>query len=290
MSPVARLEPSARARGVATTRPGPVRAAGACVLLAALALAGAAAAQDFSSPAGGGPSPSALVALETGLPHARSRLGVEVATTRWFDLPDFSTRAIGIGAGWRSLRAALGLSATGDRALGWTSAAASFGAAGSRAGAGLRAVARRERAPDSTAVVLGPGVGAEAGGAAWVAAANGLVVWASAPQLWTRGTAPPLARALEIGAVYSVAGVELWLAREAPRRTAESAGMRRAGLLLRGGAWRAWLEARDRPLRAGAGLAASARGATLAVEVESHPVLGETTRLAIGLGANESAR
>jgi hypothetical protein len=56
-----------------------------------------------------------------------------------------------------------------------------------------------------------------------------------------------------------------------------------AGAALRSGSLVAWGAVRDRPLRGGLGLVASARRLFVAAAVESHPELGETVRLSLGL-------
>ena len=63
-----------------------------------------------------------------------------------------------------------------------------------------------------------------------------------------------------------------------------------AGMALRGRSYSLWLEARDHPLRGSAGFAALVAGSRTAVEVRSHPVLGETVALSIGVGFSEGAR
>ena len=50
--------------------------------------------------------------------------------------------------------------------------------------------------------------------------------------------------------------------------------------------WRIWLEAKDRPLRGALGLSARARNIIAAAAVESHPVLGETVKLAIATASH----
>jgi hypothetical protein len=142
--------------------------------------------------------------------------------------------------------------------------------------------------PEPTA--LGPGVGVEAGAGAWVAIGE-LELWADAPQLWTRGAAPPLSKPLEIGARVELDGVIAWWSRRAPRRLGPSE--RWVGVGFNAHSWSAWLEARDRPLRGGAALSARVGHLVTAFGVESHPVLGETVRLSVGItsrsGSHRSA-
>jgi hypothetical protein len=91
-------------------------------------------------------------------------------------------------------------------------------------------------------------------------------------------------RPLEIGAGFEGGGLRAWLARGAPRASDPGGGESAGGLALLLGPVEAWVEARDRPLRGALGLAARARFAAVAASVESHPVLGETARLAVLLG------
>ena len=46
----------------------------------------------------------------------------------------------------------------------------------------------------------------------------------------------------------------------------------------------AWLVARDQPPRGGVGVSARMRALGVAVEVEGHPVLGETARMSLTAG------
>ena len=72
--------------------------------------------------------------------------------------------------------------------------------------------------------------------------------------------------------------------RASPRDADDRAG-HEAGIVLDAGSVSAWARARDGPLRGSLGLAASTRAAEAAVEVSSHPVLGETVSLAITVPA-----
>jgi hypothetical protein len=156
-------------------------------------------AQDFASPA---PPAAATPAtfLERGLPAAKASPMVEALTTSWYEVPGLTTRAVALAGGWSTLRAAAGLSRTGEAELGWTAGACALGVAVGGAGAALRAAARRDGAPGALAATLGPGTGLEAGGGAWASAGAGITLFASAPQIFTRGVSPPLERGLEIGA------------------------------------------------------------------------------------------
>lgn len=252
---------------------------------AILTSAGAARAQDFSFPAPVGPNNSALAFLERGLPPQATGLTADAAITRWYGLPELTTRALAVGVGWRSFRSSLGLSQTGDPELGWSAAGLALGAAQRSGGVALRAVARRDRAPQPEAPVAGRGVGLETGAGAWIQASKSLEIWAALPQLWLQGAPPPLRRPLEIGGRLETGGVTLWFTHAAPGRATASRGDHRAGMGLSSGPLRLWLEARDRPLRGGVGLGARVRGISTAVGIESHPILGETVRLALGLEA-----
>jgi len=248
--------------------------------IAALLLAcGEAGAQDFASP-WSATEPAAVTLLEHGLPGAQPGSSLEFIGGRWLGLEGLETRALGVATGWRSARFAAGASSTGDAELGWTSAAIAAGASQGNAGAALRAVARRGRAP------LDGGRrddGIEAGAGARLRAAPNLELWASAPQLWVDGASPPLARGLVLGGVLSASDVTLWIARESVplglgddlhASHAAGLGWSVAGVTLR-------FEARDQPLRGAIAIAAGAGPVEVAARVENHPVAGETTHLAL---------
>ncbi len=245
-------------------------------------------AQDFVGPACAGPGGSALALLDSALPSAAGRWGLTGSVTRWYALPELTTRALGLGLSWRGARAALGLSQTGDPELGWTALGLGLGGATRGGGGALRAVARRDRHPAPAPGPLGPGIGLEAGAGAWADAGAGLTLWASAPQIWLRGAAPPLARGLEIGAVLRAGEGGLWLLRRASARETDDRAGHEAGLVVGLGALSAWARARDGPLRAGIGVAARARAAEASAEIASHPVLGETVTLAITVPARST--
>jgi len=246
---------------------------------------GAARAQDFASPAPAWPPRPATAMLERGLPAADPGAAIEGVTTRWHGLAELTTRTAAGALGWRALRIAAGLSQTGEPDVGWTALALAAGAAGPAGGGALRAAARRDRTTPFGFDARGADVGVEVGGGAWVEATPRLHVWASAPQLWTRGAAPPLARPLELGAALDLGGVMAWLGRSG---VAGAPGGGRAehalGLATSAGPLDLWLAARDQPLRGGGGLAVRARALRVAAEVESHPVLGETARMALAIG------
>ena len=156
--------------------------------LAAAALwATASRAQEFSEPA---PAAQLTVAalLERGLPAREGTLGAIALATRWHGLAEIETRSIALAFGARSIRIAAGASQTGEAELGWTQASLAAGAASERYGFALRGCVRRR------ALVNGEGTGGEVGAGAWIAASPSVVVWATAPQLWTRGDPPPLSR------------------------------------------------------------------------------------------------
>jgi hypothetical protein len=265
-----------------------LQAAAALATAAVVLLSAPAAAQDFEAPA---PPASAAVAagpadfLERALPVPRASPAVEALESRWYEVPGLTTRAVALAAGWRSVRAAAGISRTGEPELGWAAAAAALGVAGQGAGAALRCAARRDADPHALDVALGPGTGLEAGGGAWAEAGAGVVLFASAPQIFTRGAAPPLARGLEIGAAWSMDDLTLRVARVSDRGGA-GAARHEAAFALRAGPFTAWLEARDQPARGALGLAARAGVLAVAGMVESHPLLGETVRLKLALGGS----
>lgn len=222
--------------------------------------------------------------LADALPFADDGVRLEAGITRWFALPGLVTREAALGVGWRGARVVAGLSQTGDPELGWNAVGFAVGGASHAAGAALRAVARRDRTPPPEPGPLGPGVGFELGGGAWVRAGAGVTLHASAPQVWLRGTAPPLLRGFEVGGVARVEDATLWLAQRSPPRGEVAPPDHEAGVALEIGPCRVWAVAHDRPLRAGIGVRMQARSLAVAASVDSHPVLGETTRLAVALG------
>ena len=269
-----------------------VREAGAAAVLRFVALlallvlcAPRCGAQDFVAPAQAGPAVSPLALLDRALPSAAPGVALSGSSTRWFALPELTTRALALGASWQGARAALGLSQTGDPELGWTALGLALGGANRRCGGALRAVARRDRHPAPEPGPLGPGAGLEAGAGAWADAGAGVTLWASAPQVWLRGAAPPLSRGLEIGAALRMGEGGLWLLRRASARDADARAGHEAGLSFGLGPLSAWARACDGPLRGGIGLAARARVVEATAEVSSHPVLGETVALAITVPA-----
>jgi hypothetical protein len=258
-------------------------------LVAGVALAvltAAAHAQDFEAPAPAWPPGSACALLERGLPAPTTSPTLEGVATRWHGLAALTTRAASGAIGWRAARLGAGLSQTGEPDVGWTALAMAVGAAVPEGGGALRVVARRDRTSRFGFDARGADVGVEVGGGAWIAAASALHVWASAPQMWTRGAAPPLARPLEVGGALDLGDVAVWLSRAAvqgyPRG---SRGEHAIGMLTGAGPLDVWLMARDQPLRGGVGVAARVHTLRVAAEVESHPVLGETARMSLGLGS-----
>jgi hypothetical protein len=179
------------------------------------------------------------------------------------------------------LRAAAGLSRTGDAELGWTAAGLAVGGAGPQAGVALRGVARRDHAPPGSPTSAGE-VGAEAGGGAWVRVAGGLTLWATAPQLVIHGPGPPMRRTLEIGGALGSQGGRIWLAHRAPAGATIS-GERVVGVEVSATPLAVWLEARDRPLRGRAGCAARWGRLATALSIEGHPVLGETVAFSLAI-------
>jgi hypothetical protein len=265
-------------------RPARIARMAGLVLLAVLALAAHVAAQDFTSATLPGPATSAGAFIESGLPPIGARPAFDASCTNWFGLPELETCAVACAAGWGLARVAAGFSQTGEPDLGWSAVGLAGGVARPAGGAGLRAVVRRDLAiePGSAAAArFDARAGAEVGWGAWLEAARGLRLWAAVPQSWSTGVAPPLDRPLEIGGKFERDGLTLWLTRSAPSGGAEAD--HGAGLALRSGPLVAWASARDRPLRGGVGMMASVRRLFVAAGVESHPELGETVRLALGL-------
>jgi hypothetical protein len=248
----------------------------------AACLASAAGAQDFDLPAPAWPPGPAGPWFERGLPPPATRPMIEAGVTRWHGLAALATRSLAAGAGWRAFRGGIGLSQTGEPDVGWTTIASVMGTVVPRAGASLRIAARRDRTSPFGFDARGAAVGLEAGGGAWVDAGERVHVWASAPQIWMRGAAPPLARPLEIGAAVTLAGLTGWWSGTGVPGAA--GGGREAGLATRAGPCALWLIARDRPLRGGLGISARAGALRVAAQVDGHPVLAETARLSVGLG------
>ncbi len=242
-------------------------------------------AQDFDLPSFPGPSATALGLLEHGLAADGRGIRLDASVTRWFAFPDLTTRSLAAGLGLGAVRSALGVSQTGEPPLGWSALGLALGGGGQAGAVALRVTARRDHDPAAVPSPLGAGIGAEAGGGAWLNA-EPLVIWASAPQLWVRGVAPPLARPLEVGGSIHGPGIALSFSHSGPLRGRGMTGGHAVALGLGADAWRIWFEARDRPLRGMLGVSASVRIVVLAAGVEGHPVLGETVRLAISLASD----
>lgn len=257
------------------------RAALSCV---ALALAARAGAQDFAGPTPIGPPAGPAGFLERGLAPVRGSASLEFAHISLTGTPELTTRSLAVGAAFRGVAGAMGLSQTGDDVLGWEALALACGAARSDAAVALRALVRRDRSAEARLAPPDRGVGGEIGGGAWLRCGRALRVWASAPQLWRHGAAPPLARALELGARIGTPHLAAWLAREAAPAGWRIAGDHVGGVAIDAGPALLWLEARDRPLRGALGAAAQIGVVRVAAAVESHPVLGETARLSLAFG------
>jgi hypothetical protein len=239
-------------------------------------------AQEFAAPAAAGPGGVATL-LEWALPDTSEGASLAILSTRWFGLPEMVTNSVAAGGSWRSARFAIGLSHSGDSDLGWSAVGVAGGWAGPVAGAGLRVCARGYPAASGSATAPG---GIECGAGAWALAAPHVGLWASAPQIWNAGEAPPLERWLELGASLSTPGIQCWLVRAAAPGAGGGVRAEHAfGVSSRGGPVAAWAELRDRPPRGALGLGAWTRLAGVAARVESHPVLGETVRLGLVVGA-----
>jgi hypothetical protein len=249
-------------------------AVAAALLLAPRLAAG----QEFAA-AAPLPAESQARLLEHGLPPAAPGARFESIAIQWFGLSELGTASAVLGGGWRGGRAALGLSHTGRGELSWSAAALAGGWTDGHTGAALRGVARVRQGENGA-----PLPGAEAGAGAWADAGDRLRLWASAPQLWLDGEAPPLERRLELGASLHAGELELWLARRsAPGSSGGLRGEHSAGLTARAGALTLWTHLEDAPARGGFGLAVIWRGLGLSFASDLHPVLGET--LAFGLTA-----
>ena len=258
-------------------------------MLIALLGARSVGAQDFAAPAPPGPAEAPLRFLESALPAPEGAPSLEGLVLRWNGLDELVTRAVALGFGARSARVAAGLSQTGEPEVGWTCVALAAGAALDGIGLGVRAAGRRERDPNALGAALGAGIGAEVGFGAWLVPSPGVTVWTSAPQVWRRGTLPPLSRPLAWGVRLDSDPVRGWILHRSPSRGARDTGELSGGVAFVSGPALAWIEARERPLRGGLGIAARARSATIAAQVDGHPVLGETVRLSVSFGAARSA-
>ncbi|MEO5988990.1 MAG: hypothetical protein ABIU54_01665 [Candidatus Eisenbacteria bacterium] len=251
----------------------------AALMFACACCACPARAQEFGGAAIPGEARGAGAMLEHGLAGAASA-GAEVGVTRWFALPSLETRALALGVAMRSLRVAVGVASTGEPAVGWDAGALAVGVKQPGFAVAARAVLRRDRewfaAPPG---VLGRAVGAEAGAGAWMQAARAVRVWVSAPQLWSRGVAPPLARPLESGVRFGGEQVAGWLVLRSPRGGDD--GARAAGAMLGRGPLVCWAEITDAPLRASVGVRAERGRLACAVRLDAHPILGETTHCSL---------
>lgn len=266
------------------SRPRAIRRSLACALTAAaaFALAPSAQAQEFA-PGSCGPDARAAVLLDRalgGVPGA----ALESHVTRWFALPELETRALAAGVRVRSLSLAAGVASVGEPDFGWNAAAVALASGADAAGVAVRALARRERAAGALAWEgLASGASFEAGAGAWLSPVSGMLVWGSAPQLWTRGEAPPLARPLQIGLRAAGPPLRGWVALDAPRGGLD--GARTLGLELARGGLALWSEAHDQPWRASLGLRARWHRACFVASVDAHPELPETTHFGVSLGA-----
>jgi len=260
-------------------RPRSATGAGALARVASLVLvacswARASQSQEFSAPEPPW-TESGPALLERGLPMRAAGASFAALATRWLGLPELVTASVAAGGSWRAVRFAAGASHTGEGEIAWSAWALAAGWAGPRAGAGLRACVRDQPVSRDTP----PARGVEVGAGAWAVAAPGTRVWASAPQLWQEGEAPPLSRPLEIGVSARVLDLDVWLVRAAsPGGARGLRGEHAAGLAARSGPLALWAEIRDRPPRGGVGLEVRVRALRISFSVEDHPLLGETAR------------
>lgn len=242
----------------------------------------------------------AAALLDSGLPSGRPGGGLELTclAARPFGLAALDTGAAIGTAAWRGARLGLGIARVGANDLGWDALGAAIGWAASGAGCAVRVTARRDHAASAGLVEEGGGVtgaadqgaampagretGGEIGLGAWIAPDAALLAWVVHPQLATLGASPPLRRGLEFGIGWRGSATAAWLATEtAPH--AEWPDAHRAGLALGTVSARAWVEARDGPLRGALGVSGRTRALEAAAIVEAHPVLGESVRLELSL-------
>jgi hypothetical protein len=217
--------------------------------------------------------------IERALPAPPSGFAASASSTRWWGLRELETRAVALAGGWRALRVAAGLAQTGVPDVGWTTLGVAAGAASATAGAAFRAVTRRDRdEPWSARYALAREAGVELGGGAWLAPHPAWRAWASAPQMWVRGEAPPVERPLELG-VRAGSGTAVWCTLRAPRPGDD--GERALGMSLALPPFAVWAEVRDAPVRGSAGVSARAGPLAVRTRVDAHPALGETLRFGI---------
>lgn len=255
------------------------------IALAALAaLPARAHAQDFASPWAFWPPGGPLALLEHGLPAPAPRVTAEAAITRWYGLPELETRALAAGVRVGRVSVAAGASQTGAPELGWTTLGVGVGHANGLGGVAVRAVARRDRLTPFAFDGDARTAGGEVGIGAWAAAGGAFRLWATAPQLWREGAAPPFRRPLALGIAWTAPGMGAWLARESVLEVSGARhGVHEAGITLGAGGGTLWCAVRDRPLRAALGVSASRGPFAAAGSVASHPVLAETSRLGVRL-------
>jgi hypothetical protein len=270
---------SARVRGVMVA--GLLVCAGCC---------GSAGAQDFTAPIVGPPVGADVSGawVETGVPPRAPGWAGEAFTIEWHGLPELTTRGLAAGGGFASARFAVAGSQTGTPELGWSALGGAVGFAGAATGVGVRAVARRDRTRALVARPEPDATGAEVGIGARASAGSGVTLWASAPQVWLAGAAPPSRRSLELGAVLELGELCAWWSRRAVSGLAR--GMRAdhaAGIAIAGVPLTVWLEAQDQPLRGGLGARGRVGRLWVAASIASHPVLGETVRAGLGVGGGE---
>lgn len=242
-----------------------------------------AAAQDFALPRVT-PLSAAGAMLEDALPSVYAGPSLAAGTISWYGVPELSTRAVVAEGGWRAARGALGVSQTGDAELGWTTVALAAGVVAADWGVAARVLARRDR---TTAFEFGaaPGEGGiETGAGAWLGLGGGATLWASAPGLAVTGAEPPLARPLEAGVEWRSPGLTLWLARRSAPPAYGGATFA-AGAASRAGPACVWLAAHDAPLAGSLGVALTYAACGVQAEVESHPWLPPTARIAVILAA-----
>jgi hypothetical protein len=243
-------------------------------------------AQDFAAPAPSGPSTSAGAFLERALPEApgagaRSGAALEMIAIAWDPSAELSTRALAGLTRWRGITWGAGVSSSGDDVVGWNSAALAIGHAGASHGAAVRALVRRDRAPQGTDGSRPAGL--EAGAGFWSALGARARLWASAPMALTAGEPPPLDRGLETGVSIDAGAFSAWGVWSAPAGAVD-AGERALGAACASGVAVLWAEAADRPVRASIGLRFRRGALGVCVQVNEHPALGESGRLSLSLG------
>lgn len=241
-------------------------------------------AQDFSAPLAELPLGSPSSFLESGLIERGPPFALATMGTRWLGLPELSTRAVGSSLRWREVGVAIAVSRTGSSELGWNSLGWAAGTASDAWGAALRGVLRRDLFIEAGTVFRG----AEVGFGAWGKIGEPARLWASAPQVWLHGAAPPLRRGVVVGAMVDASAVRPWVSRALLPGRSGARAEHALGVLTTGDRAWIWLSVRDRPARGAVGIRVRVRSIAISSQLENHPVLGTTTKAMIEVPASDA--